>query len=55
LIKTFEVGFVIGIDDHKICIKLGKRPDHICVPFLDVFNSKWNTYLMKEIGKCWNL
>lgn len=55
LIKTLETGFIIGIDDNKVVVKLGKRAESICIPFLDAFNSKWSSYLMKEPGKCWNL
>jgi hypothetical protein len=47
LIKTFEVGYVVGIDDHKICIKVGKKSEPFFVPFLDAFNIKWGMYLMK--------
>jgi hypothetical protein len=55
LLKRFEVGYVIGIDDHKICVKLPKKSEPVCIPFLDAFSSKWETYILKEPGKCWNM
>ena len=46
---------MVGIDDNKVCVKLLKRPEHVSVNFLDVFNEKWDIYLMKEPGKCWSM
>lgn len=55
LIRTLEVGYIIGIDDYKVYVQVPKRPEPVVVPFLDAFNSKWETYLVKEPGKCWDM
>lgn len=55
LLRTLEVGYVVGIDDHWIHVILGKEKRRSRVRFTDLYNESWENNLSKELGKGWNL
>lgn len=55
LLRTLEVGYVVGIDDHWIHVILGKEKRKSRVRFTDLYNESWENNLSKDLGKGWNL
>lgn len=55
LLRSLEVGYVVGIDDNWIHVILGKGKRKEKVRFTDLFCESWQIFLSKQVGKCWNL
>ena len=55
LLKSLEIGFVVGIDDQYLMVKVKSSQEPKKVQFADAFNKKWNYFLKKTVGDCWDL
>ena len=47
--------FVVGIDDQYLMVKVKSSQEPKKVQFADAFNKKWNYFLKKTVGDCWDL
>ena len=55
LFKSLEVGLVVGIDDQYVMVKVRGCQEPKRVRFTEAFNKKWNFFLKKTVGDCWDL
>lgn len=46
---------MVCIDNHWIHVILGKEKRRAKIRFTDLYNESWGSYLMKDVGSCWNL
>ena len=47
VLKTLEVGYVLGIDDNFVLVKLATSGEPQKFGFIEIWNRRWGMYLAK--------